>query len=106
MAWAQTADTSVYAGLLENAGMCASVGNILDAPAAPTATTTGTGGAKASVTSAKATPVGGSQSVATATSSSAKATSSSSASSLERHVGSILGAQVSCGALVWFAGYC
>lgn len=77
MAWAKTADTSVYAELLGNAGMCASVGNILNAPAAPTATTTGSGSAQATVTSAKA-------------------TSSSSASNLERNVGCVFGAQVSC----------
>ena len=95
IAWAKTADTTVYSELLGNAGMCAAVGNILEAPAASTATTTGSRGAQASVTSAKATPVGGSQSVATSTSSSTQATSSSAASSLERNIGSIVSIQVS-----------
>ena len=75
--------------------MCASVGDILAVPAASTATTTGSSGAQATVTSAKATPVGGSQSVATATSSPTKATSSSAASGLEGDVGRIVAIQVS-----------
>lgn len=98
IAWAKTADSTAYAGLLSNAGMCASVGNILNAPAsaAVTSTTTMGRGAKATVTSAVATPASGSQSVVTATSSTAKSTSNSACSRFTRNIRGILGAQVSC----------
>jgi len=116
IAWASTADTTAYAGLLSNAGMCASVGNILHAPASGVApsTTAGTtntaNGAISTVTSAKATPVGGSGSVATATSSTttpgtatastvtsskAKAIGSSAGFNLEMNIKGILAVQVS-----------
>jgi hypothetical protein len=101
VAWASTADTSIYAELLSNEGMCASVGNILQVsasgvPASTTAAATNTANsAKSTVTSAKATPIGGSESVATATSSAAKATSSSAGSHLEMNIKVILAVQVS-----------
>ncbi|PMD52753.1 uncharacterized protein K444DRAFT_668421 [Hyaloscypha bicolor E] len=96
IAWAKTADSTAYVGLLSNAGMCASVGNILNAPAsvAVTSTTTMGSGAKATVTSTVATPASGSQSVVMATSSTTKSTSSNACSRFTRNIRGVLGVQV------------
>jgi len=70
------ADPTNYAGLLSNTGKRAYARNILYATASAVGVTNTTNDAKASVTSAKATPISGSKNVATAAviSSSAKAT--------------------------------
>jgi len=93
VAWAETADISVYSELLGNAGMCASVGNILNAPTKGVVASTTAGGSTSAVkttstSASKATPAGGSVTgtTATSTSSSAKATSSSAGSSLVKNI--------------------
>jgi hypothetical protein len=102
VAWAKTADVSVYSELLGNAGMCASVGNILNAPTkgVVASTTVGgstNGGETTSTSASKATPAGGSVTgtTATSTSSSTKATSSSAGSSIVNSIKGSLVVQVS-----------
>jgi len=82
--------------------MCASVGNILNAPTigVVASTTVGgstSGGKTTSTSASKATPAGGSVTgtTATSTSSSAKATSSSAGSSLVKNIKGSLVVQVS-----------
>jgi hypothetical protein len=107
IAWAKTANSTVYPDLLTNAGMCSSVGNILHAPASGAASTTGGTSTPTTATPVKATPVGGSggsttptatanatptsTAIATAT---PKTTSASVASGLSRNIEAIIVTQV------------
>lgn len=89
IAWAETADATAYSGLVVNAGMCVSEGDVRSAPASgAVASTTAGGSVVVTTTSANASPVGGSGSgtTATATASAAKSTASSPASCLSPSV--------------------
>jgi hypothetical protein len=73
VAWAKTANTTAYPDLASDAGLCASVGNILKAPASGTASTTAAASSsvnngKTAQSSVPAKPVGGSGSSTTPTS--------------------------------------